>query len=59
LDDVAIASAAREARIVVEALSRYQIRVHRPGLVLGYGRLHESAIDAVVGVLAGIVDRHL
>lgn len=59
VDDVAIVSAAYEAGIVVEALSRYQIRVRRPGLVLGYGRLHESAIDAVVGVLAGIVDRHL
>jgi GntR family transcriptional regulator / MocR family aminotransferase len=59
VDDAAIVAEVRHAKIAVQALSYYQIRARGSGLVLGYGRLHESAIDAALGALAAIVDRHL
>jgi GntR family transcriptional regulator/MocR family aminotransferase len=58
-DDAAIVGQARAVGIAVQALSYYQVRASGSGLVLGYGRLHESAIDAAVGALAAVVERHL
>ncbi len=59
VDDAAISAEARGARIALEPLSRFQIRTRRSGLVLGYGRLHESAIPAAVEALSRILARHL
>lgn len=60
VDDAAIVAAAREERIVVHALSRFYIGdTSEQGLVIGYGRLHETAVDAAVKVLAQIIHRFL
>jgi GntR family transcriptional regulator/MocR family aminotransferase len=59
VDDAEIAAEAHEAGIAMEALSRYQVLTRRSGLVLGYGRLHESTTDAAVGALSRIVTRRL
>jgi GntR family transcriptional regulator / MocR family aminotransferase len=59
-DDTAIVADAGRARILVEPLSRFCVNVkNEHGLVLGYGRLHESAVDEVAQALARIVRRHL
>jgi GntR family transcriptional regulator/MocR family aminotransferase len=58
-DDKAIAADARDAGIVFQALSEFSIKSRRPGLVIGYGRLHESAIDGAVDALRSVVARHL
>jgi GntR family transcriptional regulator/MocR family aminotransferase len=51
-DDRRLERAAGEAGVRVEALSRYSIHDRgRRGLVIGYGRVHESAIDAAVAAL--------
>jgi GntR family transcriptional regulator/MocR family aminotransferase len=53
IDDVAVVAAAAERGVRVEALSRHCISpVPSSGLVLGYGRLHESTIPAAVAELA-------
>jgi GntR family transcriptional regulator / MocR family aminotransferase len=59
-DDTAIVKEAAKARVVVEALSHYYIHATQDrGLVIGYGRLHESAVSAATNALARIVRRHL
>ncbi len=59
VDDAAIATEAKEAGIALDPLSRFQIHTRRSGLVLGYGRLHESVIPAAVQALSPILARHL
>ncbi len=59
VDDAAIAAEAKEAGIALDPLSRFQIHTRRSGLVLGYGRLHESVIPAAVQALSRILARHL
>lgn len=59
VDDAEIAVAARDAGITLDHLSSSQIRTRQSGLVLGYGRLHESAIELAVLALSRIVLRHL
>lgn len=59
VDDVAVAHAASERRIRVRPLSSFCLQVPRAkGLVIGYGRLHESTAMAVVRELAAIVGAH-
>src|SRR5579875_141465 len=56
IDDLAVQRRARAAGIALEALSRYAIVDRgRRGLVLGYGRLHESAAQAAVHALSDAV----
>ncbi len=56
VDDIAVAKAAAIARIAVFPLSDYQLRPgSRHGLVVGYGRLHESAIETAVAALGRVV----
>ena len=46
VDDATVAEAAGRARIVVPPLSAFRIRpADEGGLVIGYGRLHESAVE--------------
>ena len=60
VDDVAVSEAAAAARIAVPPLSSYQVEPGlRRGLVVGYGRLHESAVEDAVKALARIVRAHL
>jgi GntR family transcriptional regulator/MocR family aminotransferase len=55
-DDVAIARAALKDEIGVSALSDFCLeRTDCTGLVVGYGRLHESAVANAVRRLAAIV----
>ena len=55
-NDREIERAARAAGIRVEALSRYAVQDHgRRGLVIGYGRLHESAIRPAVSALTQVI----
>jgi GntR family transcriptional regulator/MocR family aminotransferase len=55
-NDREIERAARSAGIRVEALSRYAVQDHgRRGLVIGYGRLHESAIRPAVSALTQVI----
>jgi len=55
-DDRAVAAAARRAGLVLESLSPMALSHPRPaGLVLGYGRVHESAIEPAVAALAGVL----
>jgi GntR family transcriptional regulator / MocR family aminotransferase len=59
-DDTAIVADAAKARIVVEPLSRYYVSgTEERGLVIGYGRLHESAVEGATKALARIVRRYL
>jgi GntR family transcriptional regulator/MocR family aminotransferase len=52
-DDRAIEAAAQDDGIALEALTRYTLTDRRlRGLLLGYGRLHESAIPAAIKKLA-------
>ncbi len=56
VDDQTIARRARRARIEVPALSSFCIaRSDERGLVLGYGSLHETAIEPAIHELATIV----
>jgi GntR family transcriptional regulator/MocR family aminotransferase len=52
VDDVAVARGLQEQRINVRPLSDYRF-VHsgRPGLVIGYGRLHETAVPMIAAAL--------
>lgn len=56
VDDTAVVAAAEEAGLRVAALSELTV-APRPagGLVLGYGRLHESAVEPAVRDLAAVV----
>jgi GntR family transcriptional regulator/MocR family aminotransferase len=55
-DDLELERCALEAGIRLEALSRYTIRDrgHR-GLVLGYGRMHETAIGPAIAALSQVL----
>jgi GntR family transcriptional regulator/MocR family aminotransferase len=56
VDDRALERSALKAGIRVQALGRYAIHDRgRRGLVLGYGRLHESAIAPAVRTLSRVV----
>ncbi|MGH2868069.1 MAG: PLP-dependent aminotransferase family protein [Solirubrobacteraceae bacterium] len=55
-DDAAISARAWEARIRVPALSSFCVaQPEQRGLVIGYGRLHESSVAAAVRALATIL----
>jgi GntR family transcriptional regulator/MocR family aminotransferase len=56
VDDVAIADAAASHGIGVRALSPLHLTPSRErGLLLGYGRLSESRIEAAVGALSSVI----
>jgi GntR family transcriptional regulator/MocR family aminotransferase len=56
VDDRALADAAREARIAVPPLSAFRIRPSEDGgLVIGYGRLHEDAVEPATRALAKLI----
>jgi GntR family transcriptional regulator/MocR family aminotransferase len=56
LDDEAVAAAAARRGVRVEPVSRYAVALrHPPGLVVGYGRVHESAIEPAVDALAAAI----
>jgi GntR family transcriptional regulator/MocR family aminotransferase len=59
VSDVAIAAAAARARIAVPPLSAFRVRPSEDGgLVIGYGRLHESAVEAATRALTKVVRAH-
>jgi GntR family transcriptional regulator/MocR family aminotransferase len=59
-DDLAIAEDARRAGIRLPALSSFRIKpANSGGLVVGYGRLHESAVEPAIEALAKVVRPHL
>jgi GntR family transcriptional regulator/MocR family aminotransferase len=59
-DDLAIAEDARRAGIRLPALSSFRIKpATSGGLVVGYGRLHESAVEPAIEALAKVVRPHL
>ena len=54
--DTAVAIAAEQAGIRVPPLAAFRIRrSRRSGLVVGYGRLHQSAVEAAVRALAKVI----
>jgi GntR family transcriptional regulator/MocR family aminotransferase len=56
VDDQALASDAEREGVRVFPLSTYELaRSERGALVLGYGRIHEDAIDEAVAALARVV----
>jgi GntR family transcriptional regulator/MocR family aminotransferase len=56
VDDVALTELAAEARIRVTPLSGFYVgRPRGRGLVIGYGRVHEAAINPAVKALAAVV----
>ncbi len=58
LPDADLARDAERAGVRVAPLSEFRIRrARRGGLVLGYGRIHESAVEPAVRALAAVV-RH-
>jgi GntR family transcriptional regulator/MocR family aminotransferase len=60
LSDRSIADAAGSAGIAVPPLSAFRIRPSdHGGLVIGYGRLHESAVGPATRALAKLVRAHL
>jgi GntR family transcriptional regulator/MocR family aminotransferase len=60
VSDLRIADAASRGRIAVPPLSAYRIRPSDDGgLVIGYGRLHESAVEAATRALAKVIRAHL
>ena len=60
VDDAAIADAAARAGIAVPPLSAFRVRPAADGgLVVGYGRLHESAVGAAVRALARAIRPYL
>ena len=55
-DDAALSAAAADARIRVPPLSSFRIEPSDAGgLVIGYGRLHESAVDPAARALAAVI----
>jgi GntR family transcriptional regulator / MocR family aminotransferase len=60
IDDAQVVETARTRGLRVEALSSHCIApLEEGGLVLGYGRLHESAIPTAVGELAAVMREEL
>jgi GntR family transcriptional regulator / MocR family aminotransferase len=60
VDDAAVASAAQRRRIRVPPLSAFRlVPSDEPGLVIGYGRLHEDAVAPAVRALAEAIRAHL
>jgi DNA-binding transcriptional MocR family regulator len=60
VSDVAISDAAARARIAVPPLSAFRVRPSEDGgLVIGYGRLHESAVEAATRALGRVVRAHV
>jgi GntR family transcriptional regulator/MocR family aminotransferase len=60
VDDGTLERAALEGGVRVEALSRYTIHDRgRRGLVIGYGRVHEAAVDAAVAALHAAIGPQL
>jgi GntR family transcriptional regulator / MocR family aminotransferase len=60
VDDSAVARAAASAGIRVPALSAFRIRpAGTGGLVIGYGRVHESAVEPATEALARAIRRYL
>jgi len=55
VDDRAVARDAQERGLAVTPLSRYAIATPAAGLVLGYGRCHEDALDGAVAALARVL----
>jgi GntR family transcriptional regulator/MocR family aminotransferase len=55
-NDVEFEQAALDAGVSVQALSRYGLgRVGQPGLVIGYGRMHEAAIEPAIATLGRVL----
>jgi DNA-binding transcriptional MocR family regulator len=55
-----VAEAASRERIAVPPLSAFRLRpAEAGGLVIGYGRLHESAVAEATRALAAVVRRRL
>ena len=60
VSDVAVAERASRARIRVPALSTFRlVPADAGGLVIGYGRLHESAVEPAVRELAAVIREQL
>jgi GntR family transcriptional regulator/MocR family aminotransferase len=60
VDDSAVARTAGDAGIRVPALSAFRIRpAGTGGLVIGYGRVHESAVEPATEALARAIRRYL
>jgi GntR family transcriptional regulator / MocR family aminotransferase len=58
LDDTLVAAEAERDGVHVEPLSRYALRPGaRGGLVIGYGRVHETAIAPAIAALAAAIER--
>jgi GntR family transcriptional regulator/MocR family aminotransferase len=59
-DDRAAAAAALRAGVLVEPLSTHAVAAGgEPGLVVGYGRVHEDAIAPAIGALAEAIGGHV
>ncbi len=56
VDDEAVATAAARHGIHVEPLSRFALQHRHPGLIIGYGRLHETAVEPAVEALAAVIE---
>ena len=60
VSDITIADEAGRARIRVPPLSAFRITPSAAGgLVIGYGRLHESAVEPAARALAAVIRKHL
>jgi GntR family transcriptional regulator / MocR family aminotransferase len=60
VSDTAIANEARDAGIAVTPLSAFQLApAAAGGLVIGYGRLHEAAVEEATDALANIIRAHM
>jgi len=60
VDDAEVAEAARRTSIAVAPLSSFQLSPSpASGMVIGYGRLHESAGEDAMGAFAAVVREHL
>jgi GntR family transcriptional regulator/MocR family aminotransferase len=59
VSDAAISAEAEAARICVPALSAFRLSPSDDGgLVVGYGRLHESAVEPAAEALANVIRKH-
>jgi len=60
VSDVEVADGAKRARIRVPPLSAFRLEPSAEGgLVVGYGRLHETAVEPAAKALAAVVRHHL
>jgi GntR family transcriptional regulator / MocR family aminotransferase len=60
VSDVEVADGAKRARIRVPPLSAFRLEPSAEGgLVVGYGRLHETAVEPAAKALAAVVRLHL